>query len=93
MVFRQAGLKVKVEDIECFDSQYSAISVLRLLLLLEKEKLAEETESNVEDDYLLGLSGSLMDHNEERREEQPGIWEFEEECMVDFIHQVQTSTC
>jgi len=87
MVFMKAGLRVKVEDMECFDSQYSAISVLRLLLLMDREKLAEETRSNIESDYLLGLSESLMDHNEERKEAQPEIWQFEEDCMVDFIHQ------
>eukprot|EP00092_Neocalanus_flemingeri_P029048 GFUD01031534.1.p1 GENE.GFUD01031534.1~~GFUD01031534.1.p1 ORF type:complete len:540 (+),score=155.73 GFUD01031534.1:1-1620(+) len=84
-VFREAGVRVRVEDAECFDVQYSAISVLRLLMLLEKEKLAEKAGTNIDSDYLLGLSGSLMDHNQERREAQPEIWQFEEECMVDFI--------
>jgi len=87
MVFMKAGLRAKVEDMECFDSQYSAISVLRLLLLMEKEKLAELAGSNIESDYLLCLSESLMDHNLERREAQPEIWQFEQDYMVDFIHQ------
>jgi len=86
-VFMQAGLKAVVEDMECFDSQYSAISVLRLLLLMEKEELSEKVGSNIESDYLLCLSESLMDHNLERRKAQPEIWQFEEEFMVEFIHQ------
>merc|ERR1719320_1771748 len=83
----KAGLKVKVKDMECFDSQYSAISVLRLLLLMEREKLATLTCSNIENDFLLCLSESLMDHNLERREAQPEIWQFEQDYMVDFLHQ------
>ena len=89
MVFMKAGLKVKVEDMECFDSHYSAISVLRLLLLMEGEKLAELARSNIESDYLLCRSESLMDHNLERKEAQPEIWQFEQDYMVDFIHQVR----
>jgi len=86
-MFKEAGVRARIEDVECYDVQYSAISVLRLLMLMEREKLAEDTETNIDSDYLLGLSGSLMDHNEERREAQPEIWQFEEECMVDFLHQ------
>ena len=80
MVFMKAGLKVKVEDMEGINSHYSAISVLRLLLLMEREKLAELARSNI-------LSESLMDHNLERREAQPEIWQLEQDHMVDFIHQ------
>ena len=87
MVFMKAGLKVKVEDMEVIDSHYSAISVLRLLLLIkmttcwvEREKLAELARSNI-------LSESLMDHNLERREAQPEIWQLEQDHMVDFIHE------
>jgi len=86
-LFREAGFKAVLEDMESFDSQYSAIAVLRLLLLLDKEVLAEERGSNIHDDYLLCLSKSLMDHNEERRSAQPEIWQFEEEFMVKFIRQ------
>ena len=79
-----AGLKVKVEDMEVIDSHYSAISVLRLLLLIKMTtcwvKLAELARSNI-------LSESLMDHNLERREAQPEIWQLEQDHMVDFIHQ------
>ena len=92
MVFMKAGLKVKVKDMECFDSQYSAISVLRLLLLMEREKLTTLTSSNIENDFLLCLSESLMDHNLERSKAQPEIWQFEQDYMVDFIHQVETSS-
>merc|ERR1719228_1385353 len=87
MVFRQSGLKVEVTDMECFDSQYSAISVLRLLLLMEREEMAQKTGSNIVNDYLLCLSKSLMDHNQERKDAQPEIWQFEEDFMVNFIHE------
>jgi len=87
MVFRQSGLKVEVTDMEYFDSQYSAISVLRLLLLMEREEKAQKTGSNIDNDYLLCLSKSLMDHNQERKDAQPEIWQFEEDFMVNFIHE------
>jgi len=89
-VFKEAGKRVKVKNMECLDVQYSAISVLRLLLLLEKEKLSKDNRFNDDNkaNYLLRLAGSLMDHNIERKETQPDIWQFEEDCMVDFIHQI-----
>ena len=66
-VLRQAGVRVRVEDHESIDTNYSAISVLRLLLLLQREARAEQEDTNVDtEDYLLCLSGSLMDHNSDR---------------------------
>ena len=50
---------------------YSAVTVLRLLLLMERE----EREGR-------GLTGKMMDHNEERRTEHPEVWKFETEFVV-----------
>ena len=66
-VLRGAGVRVRVEDYEAIDSSYSAISVLRLLLLLQREDRAEQEGTHVDgEDYLLCLSQSLMDHNADR---------------------------
>ena len=48
---------------------YCAVTVLRLLLVMERE--GEES-----------LLGSMMDHNQERMEEQPEVWNFETEFVV-----------
>ena len=50
--------------------------MLRLLVVLEA------------DTALAPLLARLMDHNEERQAEQPAVWQFEQEFIVDFIHQV-----
>ena len=76
-------------SLEDWDSQYCGITVLRLLLRLEKEKLREEKKKEREDaDVNNGMSliSTLMDHNLERQAEHPGIWQYETEFMVDFIY-------
>ena len=50
---------------------YSALTVLRLLLLMEREGREGG-----------GLIGKMMDHNEERRTEHPELWDFETEFVV-----------
>ena len=50
---------------------YSAVTVLRLLLLME----SEGREGG-------GLLGQMMDHNEERQAEHPELWQFETEFVV-----------
>ena len=86
-ILKDAGVKVKVDNLEDIDTQYSAISVLRLLLLMKREQEADKTGSNIDDDggYLLCLSESLMDHNSDRRLAQEEVWQFEEEFMVHFL--------
>merc|ERR1711953_1206797 len=86
-VLRQAGVGVRVEDYEAIDTSYSAITVLRLLLLLQREARAELEDTHVDgEDYLPCLSGSLMDHNHDRRAAQPEVWQYEEDTMVRFLH-------
>lgn len=51
---------------------YSAVTVLRLLLVMEREAGEEAG----------GLIGAMMDHNEERRTEHPEVWSFETEFVV-----------
>ena len=40
------------------------------------------------DTALAPLLARLMDHNEDRQAEQPAVWQFEQEFIVDFIHKV-----
>ena len=83
-ILARAGLSFT--DLETIDSNYSAISVLRLLLLLEREKEAvERGDDDGAGENLLCLAHSLLDHNEERRQAQPQVWQFEEEFMVEFL--------
>ena len=66
-MLRHAGVRVSVDDLDDVDTQYSAVSVIRLLLLQERELRAETCDSNTDqEDYLLCLSESLMDHNQDR---------------------------
>ena len=80
-MFHNAGWKANVESLEEFDCQYSAVTVLRVLLRLEQEEQEEQKVGTPP------LFGRFMDHNVERQEEQPSIWKFEKEFMVNFIHQ------
>jgi len=81
-----ANADVSVTNLECVDVQYSAIAVLRLLLLIDREKIAVKSESNTgPSDYLLCLSEQLLDHNIERKVAQPDVWQYEEETMVMFL--------
>ena len=88
-----ARAAVNITDLESLDTNYSAITVLRLLLLLEREREAEALGGNVGgdegegEDYLLCLAETLLHHNEERRLAQPEVWQFEEELMVHFLQE------
>ena len=87
-ILKAAGVKVKVDNLEDIDTQYSAVAVLRLLLLMKREKEAVKNDSNTDGDdgeYLLCLSEALMDHNSDRRLAQKEVWQFEEEFMVKFL--------
>ena len=85
-ILARIGLNNTSMDMEELNPNYSAISVLRLLLLLERERKAVEVGSNMSgEDYLLCLASSLLDHNQERRLAQPDVWQFEEEFMVEFL--------
>jgi len=69
-------------------ARYEAVTVLRLLLRLEREQEAVAGGRGVEPgpDYLLCLAGSLLDHNRQRQQEQPELWAWEQEAMVEFLH-------
>ena len=39
-------------------------------------------------DHILGMIGNLMDHNEDRKMEQPDVWQFEKEFIINFLQKV-----
>ena len=83
-----ARARLTFSHTEDIDGNYSAVSVLRLLLLLEREREAGDVGSNVERaEHLLCLAQSLLHHNQERRQAQPEVWQFEEEFMVQFLQE------
>ena len=81
-----ARAAVHITDLESLNTNYCAITVLRLLLLLEREREAECRGGNVDgEDYLLCLAETLLHHNEDRRLAQPEVWQYEEDLMVHFL--------
>ena len=62
-LFKTFGFRADVEDVDKFDQQYSAVTVLRLLRVMEKEDGIDMVEKC---DHILGMLGNLMDHNEDR---------------------------
>ena len=84
-LFKSVGLKAVIEDFDEFDDQYSAVTVLRLLRLMEKEDGMSRDDKS---EHIVGMIGNLMDHNEERELEQPDVWSFEKEFVINFIQKV-----
>jgi len=81
-----ANANVNITKLDCVDVQYSAIAVLRLLMLIDREKIATENQTSTDhNDYLLCLSEQLLDHNCDRKVAQPEVWEYEEDTMVKFL--------
>ena len=68
-----------------WDKQYSAITVLRLLMCQQEE------ENNNPELISQGIwmLDKLLDHNYDRKKEQPKIWDFEKEFIIDFILKVR----
>jgi len=73
-----------------YDTQYCAVTTLRMLLVMEKEGAAKkkkvEKEGKKGAKTVRGLTKQLMDHNLERQTEQADMWALEEEFIVKFIH-------
>ena len=84
-LFKTVGFRANVEDVDEFDQQYSAVTVLRLLRVMEKE---DGIDTDEKCDHILGMIGNLMDHNEDREMEHPDIWNFEKEFVISFINKV-----
>ena len=59
-----------------FDTQFSAITVLRLLAWLETERQYRDIVLNMED------------HDEERREHQPQTWNMQKHLIIEFLQNV-----
>ena len=89
-VFTSVGFRAFLTDTEEFNQQYSAVTVLRLLTVMEKEERMKTVKKNQTDvcDHVLGMVGNMMDHNEERKLEQPDVWQFETEFIVNFLKKV-----
>ena len=71
------------------ETSYSAIAVLRLLLLLKQSKeedVKDIKKVNIKTSGVVAVIENMMDHNEDRRTEHPDIWRFETEFIVKFIH-------
>ena len=94
-LFDSVGLRATIDEVDEFDIQYSAVTVLRLLRVMEREEEMKKVDRNNNDDdcsHILGMVSKLMDHNEERQMEHPDIWNFEKEFIINFIQKViQTS--
>ena len=75
-VFRESGWRAKIRRLDQFNSQYSAIIVLRLLAWLETDRQYRDIVLNMED------------HDQERREHQPHTWDMQKHFIVDFIQNV-----
>ena len=90
-VFNSVGFRANVEDVDEFNQQYSAVTVLRLLRVMEKEERLNSVMKNIPAercDHILGMIGNLMDHNEDRKMEQPDVWQFEKEFIINFLQKV-----
>ena len=72
-MFHQSGFRAKIRPVGQFDSQFSAITVLRLLSWLETDRQYRDIVLNMED------------HDEERREHQTITWNLQKHLIVDFI--------
>ena len=93
-LLNSAGYKAEDWQIDEFYPAYSAITVLRLLLLLERRsKFRELGKDNRKQMNSDGMWDHMMDHNEERKVEQPEAWKFEKEFIVNFIHKVRIYIC
>ena len=84
-VFREAGIRANVRDLGAFDKQYSAITVLRLLLC------EEEKATGNYGDHAVGIVDTLEDHDDEIQIEQKDTWKLQKELIVDFIQKVKMS--
>ena len=75
-VFRQSGFRPKVRKLGEFNSQFSAITVLRLLAWLDTERQYRDIVLNMED------------HDQERREHQPHTWNIQKHLIIEFLQNV-----
>ena len=90
-VFKSVGFKAAIEDVDEFDQQYSAVTVLRLLRVMEKEEGMTTVDKNShleKSGHIMGMLCNLMDHNEDREIEHPDIWSFEKEFIITFLQKV-----
>ena len=94
-MFKAADWEADVPRFDQYDSQYCAVTTLRMLLVMEKEEAEaamlveeKEVEKEVRKEAMRvdGLTKQLMDHNLERQAEQADMWALEEEFIVKFIH-------
>ena len=76
-VFQQSGFKAKIKKLGVLSSQYTAITVLRLLLWLDGDSPYREIVLNMED------------HDQERRRHQPDTWNMQKHLIVNFIQKVR----
>lgn len=74
-LFRSVGLRARVDNILAISEEYCCIASLRLLLLLEQEKKGKFSK----------FVNQMMDHCEEIREENPDMWQFHQQFVVDYI--------
>merc|ERR1711892_468547 len=91
-LFSSVGFRANVEDVDEFNKQYSAVTVLRLLRVIEKEERLKSVIKNNSSDkceHIVGMLANLMDHNEERQIEQPDVWQFEKEFIIDFLRKIK----
>ena len=75
-MFQQSGFRAKIKKLGVLNSQYSALTVLRLLLWLDRDSQYRDIVLNMED------------HDKERREHQPDTWNMQKQIIVDFIQKV-----
>ena len=89
-IFANIGFKAFVSDTEEFNKNYSAVTVLRLLLVMEKEEMMISMKKGKKEECTTtaGIVSNMMDHNEERMTEQPDVWKFEKEFIIDFLIKV-----
>ena len=83
-LFRSVGFRADIGQLEVWDKQYSAITVLRLLRCEEEENTKDD-----EPEHATGLISKLEDHDEDRRVEEAETWQFQKELIVDFIQKVR----
>ena len=89
-LFESVGYRATIEELGDFNQQYSAVTVLRLLMVMEKEdeKEVDDEKSDEDCEYTEGMIRTMMDHNKEREREQPDLWKFEKEFIINFIQKV-----
>ena len=76
-MFQQSGFRAKIKKLGVLSSQYTAITVLRLLLWLDGDSPYREIVLNMED------------HDQERRRHQPDTWNMQKHLIVNFIQKVR----